>query len=71
MLPTSLPGGSPGGITSARPTTPRSGQLGQAGHARGLQRCATVELVQRNVGAAVGHEHDVLHAEDLMRNASC
>ena len=39
------------------------GEHGQAGHARGLEGSTTVKLVQRDVGAAVGNEHDVLHRE--------
>ena len=34
MLPTSLPGGSPGGITSARPTSPRAAERGERAASR-------------------------------------
>jgi len=30
-------------------------------HARGFERRAPAELVEGNVGATVGHEHEVLH----------
>ncbi len=37
------------------------GQRGQAGHARRLEGSPVAELGQRDVGATVGYEHDVLH----------
>ena len=61
MLPTSLPGGSPSGITAARPTSPLRRERRQARHARGFERRPVAELGQRNVGTTVGNEHDVLH----------
>ena len=64
MLPTSLPGGRPAGITAARPTSPRAASAGQVRHARGFERRAAAELGERLVGATVGHQHDVLHDRD-------
>ena len=63
MLPTSLPGGSPAGITSARPTSARAASAREARHARGLERRAAAELVERDVGTTVGNEHDVFHGD--------
>ena len=60
MLPTSLPGGSPAGITAARPTSPWAASA-QARHARGLERRAAAELGKRDIGTTVGDEHHVLH----------
>ena len=61
MLPTSLPGGRPSGITGRAPDLAARGERGERGHGRGLQRCAAVELGERLVGAPVGNEHHVLH----------
>ena len=36
-------------------------ERGEARHARGFERRAVAELGQRDVGATVGNEHDVLH----------
>ena len=61
MLPTSLPGGRPGGMTAARPTSARAASRCQVRHGRRFERRAAVELGERLVGAPVGNEHDVLH----------
>ena len=67
MLPTSLPGGSPAGMTAARPTSARARKRGEPRHARRVERRATVELGERHVGTAVGDEHDVLHRRAVGR----
>ena len=49
------------GITAARPTSPRCARRPGAGIAAASSGVRPVELVERLVGAPVGHEHDVLH----------
>ena len=49
------------GSPSARPTSPRAASAREVRHARGFERRAAAELVERLVGATVGNEHDVLH----------
>ena len=61
MLPTSLPGGSPGGMTAARPDLAAAASAARRGIARDFERRAVAELGKRFVGTAVGDEHDVLH----------
>ena len=59
------PAACPGGITAARPTSPRAARRGQRRHRRRLERRAPAELVDRLVGAAVGHADHVLHGRSL------
>ncbi len=65
MLPTSLPGGMPSGMTAARPTSPRAASAVKRREFGGLQRRPSVEFVDRFVGAAVGNTHHVVHGPSV------
>ena len=64
MLPTSLPGGRPGGDHLGPPDLGAGRELREARHARRFERRAAAELVERNVGTTVGNEHEVLHGDE-------
>ena len=63
MLPTSLPGGSPGGITSARPTSARAASCARRGMRAASSGVRPPSAVERHVGAPVGNEHQVFHGD--------
>ena len=46
---------------------PARGEPREVGHRRGFERCATVELRERLVGASVGNQHEVLHRTNATR----
>ena len=61
MFPTSLPGGIPGGITAARPTSPRAASRASVGIDATSSGVLPVERGHGEVCTAVRHAHDVLH----------
>ena len=63
MLPTSLPGRQPGRDHLGPADLGARRERREARHARGLERRAAAELVERHVGTTVGHEHHVSHGD--------
>ena len=65
MLPTSLPGAIFGGITAARPTSPRAARRASVGIDAASSGVRPPERVEGLVGAAVGDADHVLHRLSL------
>ena len=61
MLPTSLPGGSPGRYDGGAADLAACGKRGEARHRGDLERRLVTQFGNGFVGTAVGDEHDVLH----------
>ena len=66
MFPTSLPGGSPSGITAARPTSARAASAASRGMRAASSGVRPPSSSSGTIGTTVGDEHEVLHRRHIV-----